>query len=565
MRECDIVMKGGITSGVVYPLTIVELSRTFRFRNIGGTSAGALAAAITAAAEHNRAGGGFDKVAAIPDEVASKLLGFFQPVPALKPVFEAVLAAQSRTGGAFKALRALALGYWVWTAGGAVGGAAVAGLLWWAGLASLCVPALLLGGVGAAVGLGWRLVRAAQKDLPANDFGLCPGLAQPGTGAEALTDWLARTIDEVAGRDPGKDDPLTFSDLWGPDKHVPRIRLDMMTTNLSMRTAHRLPFRNNVFMFRKSEFERLFPRRIVDYMVANTRPVLGLDGLPLGDHYFMPLRERLPVVVGARLSLSFPGLISAIPLYTRDRTLADDADQAVPQRCLFSDGGLTSNFPIHFFDRLFPATPTFAVALESWRAAQHGERRVHLPSKAKQGIAIPVRRIASLGAFVGSLVDAAKDWQDNLQSTLPGYRERIVHVALDDAKEGGLNLDMDADTIRTLVGYGRDAGRTLVGEFDFDEHRWRRFLVAAARIEETLDEMLQAYDGGPPGTEPFSAFLERYAADPESYRQDDDWLAGFPARVEALMDLARQWRDRPRFRDGRIPHPASDLRITARY
>ena len=60
-EECDIVMKGGITSGVVYPLTVVELSKKYRLRNIGGTSAGALAAAITAAAEYNRDGGGFQR------------------------------------------------------------------------------------------------------------------------------------------------------------------------------------------------------------------------------------------------------------------------------------------------------------------------------------------------------------------------------------------------------------------------------------------------------------------------------------------------------------------------
>ena len=49
-RSCDVVMKGGITSGIVYPEAIHELSRDYRFRSIGGTSAGAIAAAATAAA-----------------------------------------------------------------------------------------------------------------------------------------------------------------------------------------------------------------------------------------------------------------------------------------------------------------------------------------------------------------------------------------------------------------------------------------------------------------------------------------------------------------------------------
>ena len=49
--ECDIIMKGGITSGVVYPKTILRMAEQYRFRSIGGTSAGAIAAALTAAAE----------------------------------------------------------------------------------------------------------------------------------------------------------------------------------------------------------------------------------------------------------------------------------------------------------------------------------------------------------------------------------------------------------------------------------------------------------------------------------------------------------------------------------
>ena len=50
-RFCDVVMKGGITSGVVYPKAMVTLAKCFRLKYIGGTSAGAIAAAAAAAAE----------------------------------------------------------------------------------------------------------------------------------------------------------------------------------------------------------------------------------------------------------------------------------------------------------------------------------------------------------------------------------------------------------------------------------------------------------------------------------------------------------------------------------
>jgi hypothetical protein len=42
--ECDLVMRGGITSGIVYPRAIAKLAKTYNFRSIGGTSAGAIAA-----------------------------------------------------------------------------------------------------------------------------------------------------------------------------------------------------------------------------------------------------------------------------------------------------------------------------------------------------------------------------------------------------------------------------------------------------------------------------------------------------------------------------------------
>ena len=53
-KKCDIVMKGGVTSGIVYPRAVAQLAREYRLQSIGGTSAGAIAAAVTAAAEYRR-------------------------------------------------------------------------------------------------------------------------------------------------------------------------------------------------------------------------------------------------------------------------------------------------------------------------------------------------------------------------------------------------------------------------------------------------------------------------------------------------------------------------------
>jgi hypothetical protein len=101
-RYCDIVMKGGITSGVVYPPAVVELAKKFVFRNIGGTSAGAIAAAVTAAAEfgrqHNREG--FSRLQRLPTDLGdpvspggdSLLLSLFQPQKKTKALFRILVA-----------------------------------------------------------------------------------------------------------------------------------------------------------------------------------------------------------------------------------------------------------------------------------------------------------------------------------------------------------------------------------------------------------------------------------------------------------------------------------------
>jgi hypothetical protein len=94
--SCDVVLKGGITSGVVYPHALCELARVYRFANIGGTSAGAIAAAGAAAAEHGREHGGFERLAGLPAWIGGgdNLFRLFQPERRTRPYFR-LLAAGS--------------------------------------------------------------------------------------------------------------------------------------------------------------------------------------------------------------------------------------------------------------------------------------------------------------------------------------------------------------------------------------------------------------------------------------------------------------------------------------
>lgn len=566
-KVCDVVLKGGVTSGVVYPLALASLAEKYRFSNIGGTSAGAVAAAAAAAAEYGRytEGAGFERLAKIPGEV-DNLLGMFQPTPVLEPLFDlfvAALKAKTRTGRVVAIVWGAVSGYWLSALLGLMPGVVVVAVaLGDRGSAGFVAFGLLLALIGVVAGVIWRLWKAANIDLVANEFGLCPGIRQPRRLAEGLTDWLARLIEEAAGHaQAGR--PLTFGDLAAPPGGRPAIQLAMMTTSLAEECPYTLPLvDDHRFVFEKNEWDRIFPAGIMAFLIRECDRFTPPAG-EAGQYYYFPDPGRLPVVVAARMSLSFPFLISGVPLWRRDFTFSEPAEKNKLRRCLFSDGGLSSNFPIHFFDRLMPNSPTFAITLDDYDKDRNRDE-VWLPSTAGSGSKLPVLPFEGLGGFVMRLLSSAKDWQDNLQSTLPGYRERIAHVVLT-SDEGGLNLAMSEATIRKLADRGRKAGIKLRDDFDLDEHRWRRFLVAMARMEETLDEVASAYDGLPGGPEAFRDFLARYSGAQHSYEQSADRLPAFLARGEELAASGVHWRDKPTIREGKIPKPATNLRVTPKY
>ncbi len=567
-QVCDIVLKGGITSGVVYPLALTSLAAKYRFSCIGGTSAGAIAAAAAAAAEYGRqtGRGGFDRLSQIPREIGPHLLDLFQPTPALKPayqIFLAVLRGKTWSARLLSGLGAAISGYrGVAAAGLSVGIVVMAGALL-RGSAAAFFLGLVLAALGLLGALAWRLATAVGSELGANDYGLCPGLKQPYATAEAFTDWLARLIDEAAGREGDTIRPLTFGDLANLPDGKPPIQLAMMTTSLMEQRPYTLPMTNHQFVFEKSEWDKLFPARIMSFLMRQCPRVVASQG-ERGEFYRFPDADRLPLVVAARMSLSFPGLICAVPLWRRDFTLRDEAEQNTLRRCLFSDGGLSSNFPIHFFDHLLPNRPTFAISLDEFDPRRNLDNdRVWLPPAAAPGSGsqLPIRSFEGLGGFLMRLFDSAKNWQDNLQSVLPGYRERIVHVVLK-PDEGGLNLTMAEPAIRNLVGYGAEAGTELCTAFELDAHRWRRFLVAMARMEETLDEVAMAFEGAPDGQHTFADFLARYPQVAAHYAQTPEILEVMLARARALAALGAEWRAQPTIRDGTIPQPATNLRVT---
>jgi len=90
-----------------------------------------------------------------------------------------------------------------------------------------------------------------------------------------------------------------------------------------------------------------------------------------------------------------------------------------------------------------------------------------------------------------------QNWNDNTQSVLPGYRDRIVTVYLD-ADEGGLNLDMPADVLGRLRARGAAAGALIAAHFEapsvlarevgmnWENHRWLRLRGTMGALKDYL-------------------------------------------------------------------------------
>jgi hypothetical protein len=401
-------------------------------------------------------------------------------------------------------------------------------------------------GAGAVSALSF--VRLAQNSLPDNQYGICTGLAPPGRfKIPGVTDWLHEKIQTLAGR-TASERPLTFGDLAFPREYKPEttdgsvgsttgrlldIGLALMTTNATLGTSHSFPFpedwRTQQLYFKKDELRMLFPEPVVRWMcekAGQPQPVWTKADADQPGHvavedgtYRLPPMFHLPVVFGAQISMSFPFLLSAIPLYTSDLTAGtENVDSKRREyklrRCWFSDGGVTSNFPLRFFDTPLPRRPTFAINLMRAGAIKGDDRSVWLPGSNDPLEPFKYLRFnvfdergEKLSGFFSALFDTSRDWADTEQIFMPGYLERIVHVELSE-EEGGLNLDMPPSIIEAIGNKGAEAGKLLIERFlpneaerrpdeerddGWDNHRWIRYRSYMCCLEDIITDFARRW------------------------------------------------------------------------
>lgn len=624
--ECDIVMKGGITSGVVYPMAAAKLAETYRFRRVGGASAGAIAAAIVAAAQFGENNTptkpasvrGFAAVKAISADLGTNLAGLFQPQPKTKPVFDMLMCAIEPNTTTGKTIRRIltrgTLGKPVVSLAGVIltSGPVFAlwmgrrpdlnSLPWWACVV-LSVMWVAIGVAVTSLAATLLSVSTVMRELPSNGFGLVTG-NNTGKAQPALTPWISEQIQRAAGREPNSP-LLTFGDLWGADAtaayrralgdptsdpisdptaftngqwspnrkaleaetslnpvaigHLIAARdidLVVMTTDLTHRRSFQFPFAKHETYWCNLCLKPFFHEPIMDHL-DRTSPQPESEWTcpqhPGGRVRLLPDNPDLPVVLAARLSLSFPGLLSAIPLLTVDRSRIAGRHKVVST--WFSDGGIASNFPMHLFDEALPTRPTFGITL----VGQHPDYTDAVwkpsPTTSASGIHLPAVEMTSVGGFISALLDTMQNWSDNSQMIMPGFRDRIVRVRLQ-PNEGGMNLLMPPETISLLASRGELAGEKLTQSWDLRRHQRIRFRSALASLNGVFQGAHNAHDPAYVQLLADSAWFQQMA----SKDIDGERLA-----VDELMKLAKAWSDPAHATiKGDIPRPTSQFRSVPR-
>lgn len=399
----------------------------------------------------------------------------------------------------------------------------------------------------------------------------------------------------MAGKKKGE--PLTFRDLH--EAPVPEalralvgeqfersIDYRAVTTCLTFGRPFELPFSTRIFAFDPVEWRRLFPGYVVDFLVGKAAdidaPTIKRDGklpLPVDD---------LPVIVATRMSLSFPVLLTMVPLWAVNFRKEDEP----LERVWFSDGGITSNFPIHRFDSLYPQWPTLGVSLAGTDKSgvpdhpglrdpnlPEEERLIFLPKRPSDGV-LDRRNpfdsqdsaVRDLLGFLMAIFESAQNWHDNSFMKLPGYRDRAAEVFMQPG-EGGLELSMPPELVRRLAARGQVAGRLIAERFaadapgepmSWDGHRWTRFRSGMAGL---LTELRALH-------------LSVQAAPMAGGRRLDEWLSGseeppvhkYPrnntgvqqrqadeAALRELMDLLDRWASRTPASFSTGPRPAVEF------
>ena len=225
--------------------------------------------------------------------------------------------------------------------------------------------------------------------------------------------------------------------------------------------------------------------------------------------------------------------------------------------------------------------PIGAKASDRWK-------NVYMPTTNASGIGSVARFIefTTIVGFFSALFDTARNWNDTELMAMPGYRDRVVHVALA-PDEGGLNLRMPASIIARIAERGERAAELLAARFAFkpkldpqngkkikltwDNHRWVRFRSFLAAFEDVARRFRVTWEDAEQ-QRPFRSYEELLGRsrneDPTSYPLKRPTQLQFVSEaVNKFVDFVASWTGDRTFdrgessKEGRSPRPKPILRM----
>jgi hypothetical protein len=220
-----------------------------------------------------------------------------------------------------------------------------------------------------------------------------------------------------------------------------------------------------------------------------------------------------------------------------------------------------------------PRWPTFAFNLADWTPRYHQPgQNVYAPRTNMSGLNEWWFPIGDVGTFLLAIKHTMQNWRDNMLLHLPGQRDRIEHVLLRD-EEGGLNLTMNAATIRAVSAKGKEAAANLRARFSeqppegvtltWRNHKWVRFRAYMAAQEEALHSLADAWDDRTLAPS-YEDLLSGEVPLP-SYRVNGEERMRMHGAARAFFAHVREnFSDGPFTSPRRRPRPAADLRVMPR-
>ena len=330
------------------------------------------------------------------------------------------------------------------------------------------------------------------------------------------------------------------------DPRARSINLELISSELVHGVPYRFPLSPDAMRvdghprlyLRRSDVAEVFPPNVVDALCQRPFGYQSARGLENGadydvsDLFELPAPEDLPVIFATRLSLPFPALFQAVRLYARiagpedKRHLVRDeygarvgvgtppVDVSYPgpqvgtqpdtqpdvledgktrgtvwlEELWFTDGGVTSNFPVHFFDSLLPLWPTLGINLGA-HPPGFANQDVWLPADDQSRSSPPSPLGEGFQGFIGAIFNTARGWHDTYQTFMPSFRGRVAWVRQRPG-EGGNNLYMSRELIASLALRGAVAGRRLRHRFErtayWQRHQWLRLRIASDELDRLM-------------------------------------------------------------------------------